>query len=109
MREPRRLTTTPQEEANPVFTADGQAILYTTNSGDRFAISKAERSDPKKFWWQNQAFTTTVLHALPDAPSRLKLSPDGKQLAYVRGRGDLCVLDLETKLNRVVNSSKIMP
>ncbi|MSQ96626.1 MAG: hypothetical protein EXR98_19030 [Gemmataceae bacterium] len=95
LREPRQITQTPQEEANPIFTPDGQAIFYVSNVGDRFAISRAVRSDPKKFWWQNTRFTTTNLAVMNEAPSKLKLSPDSKTLAFVRGRGDLCVLDLE--------------
>jgi tricorn protease len=102
LREPRRVTSTPGEEANPLFTADGQAILFTSNTGDRFAIVKAERKDAKKYWWQNQQFSTTPLINMTGAPTKLKLSPDGKQLAYVRGRGDLCVLDLDSKESRVV-------
>ncbi len=102
LREPRQITNTPQEEANPLFTPDGQAILYVSNVGDRFAISKAVRNDPKKFWWQNKSFATTNLTVMTEAPSRFKLSPDGKALAFVRGRGDLWVLDLDTNEPRRV-------
>src|SRR5262249_23734785 len=56
----------------------------------------------KSFWWQNKSFATNDLITMEEAPSHLKLSPDGKRLAYVRGRGDLWVLDLETRAPRRV-------
>ena len=97
LREPRQITRTPQEEANPLFSADGSAIYFVSNVGDRFAISKAVRGDAKKYWWQNKEFAISEVINMPEPPSRLKLSPDGKKLAYVGGRGDLWTLDLDTK------------
>jgi tricorn protease len=102
LREPKQITKTPQEETSPLFTLDGQAILFVRNTGDQFAIAKAVRGDAKKFWWQNSNFATVDLISMTDAPSKLKLSPDGKQLAFVRGRGDLWSLDLDAKTPRRV-------
>lgn len=102
LREPRQITSTPTEETSPLFTPDGQALLFVSDLGDRFAISKSVRKSAKHYWWQNQSFNTTNLALMNEAPSRLKLSPNGKSLAFVRGRGDLCVLDLETKTTRQV-------
>lgn len=108
LREPKRITKTPDENAEPIFTPDGQAILFVgayTHLGTRerfFTIHKATRGDPKKYWWQNTAFEENNLTVLEMRPSKLKLSPDGKQLAFVRGRGDLCVLDLATQKTQLV-------
>ena len=94
LREPKQITKTPEEEANPLFTPDGRAILFTSSIGSHFAISKATRKNPKQFWWQNRDFEVTHLHEFQQRPTKLKLSPDGKKLAFVKGRGDLCVMDL---------------
>jgi tricorn protease len=95
LREPKQITRTATDEASPLFTTDGNAILFSSTTGDRFAINRATRKDEKQFWWQNASFTITPLAEMDEPPSRFKLSPDGKQLAYVRGRGDLWVLDLD--------------
>lgn len=100
LREPKQITKTSGEESTPRFTPDGQAILFATGTGDRFTIARATRQDDKRYWWQNSAFTVTTLAEMPDLPSHFKLSPDGKRLAYVRGRGDLWVLDLDSKDNK---------
>ena len=104
LREPVAIAKTAGEEKNPLFTPDGQALLFVQTLGDRFAIVRATRKDAKKFWWQNAAFTIERLAEFADVPSHLKLSPDGKKLAYVRGNGDLWVADLDLK-----NASKVLP
>ncbi len=97
LREPKQVTRSGLVDGRPLFTLDGQTILYVANVGDRFAIAKATRYEPKKYWWQNINFNGDFLVNMPEQPTKLKLSPDGKQLAYVLGRGDLWVLDLDSK------------
>jgi len=97
LREPRNVSIVPQVEGVPIFTQDNQAILYVQNQGDRFTIQRATRNDPKKFWWQNKEFSANFIATMTEQPTKLKLSPDGKKLAYVLGRGDLWVLDLGAK------------
>jgi tricorn protease len=94
LREPRQITNTPEEESSPIFSHDGQTIYFVGSFGSEFAISKATRQDAKRYWWQNRGFNVTSILRFQDRPARLKLSPDGKSLAYVKGRGDLCVVDL---------------
>ena len=105
LREPRRVTRTPDEEGNSLFTPDGQTLLFTSDMGDRFTIAKATRSDPMQYWWQNKGFDLVKWLDMEESPSKLKVSPDGKKLAYVRGRGDLWVADLEGKENKRVLAS----
>lgn len=97
LREPRQVTATATDEANPLFMPDGGSLLYVANLGNRFAIAQATRKDAKKYWWQNREFVITHLLEMDEQPTRLKLSPDAKTLAYVRGRGDLWTLDLADK------------
>ncbi len=106
LREPKRVTMTPDENSEPLFTPDGQTIVFVSRFGNEkqsgFKLHQAIRGDAKKFWWQNNSFEVTKLATLPERPSMLKLSPDGKRVAFVRGRGDLCVLDLATRKNQVI-------
>lgn len=109
LREPRQITRTAEDESSPIFSTDGQSIYFVSNFGDRFAISRVTRNDAKKYWWQNSAFTITKVAESADLPSRLKLSPDGKKLAFVLGRGDLCVRDLDTGEQRRVFAGWNLP
>lgn len=96
LREPRQITKTAEQEADPVFTPDGQTILFVAERGSSFAILKATRANAKQFWWQNRDFNVNVVLEAETRPYKLKISPDGKKLTYVRERGDLCVTDLQT-------------
>ena len=106
LREPKRVTMTPDEDSEPLFTPDGQAIVFVQRYADQvnhgFGVMRVSRGDAKKYWWQNNAFDVAKIATLPERPSKLKLSPDGKRLGFIRGRGDLCVLDLATQKNQVI-------
>jgi tricorn protease len=96
LREPRQITRTAEEEANPIMLPDGQAIYFVGPLPGGFAIFKATRKDAKKYWWQNREFDVIPAISSADRPTKLKLSPDGKKLAYVKGLRGLFVMDLAT-------------
>ena len=102
LREPRQITKTAEEEAEPLFTPDGQTILFTRNVNNGFAIIKATRKNPKQYWWQNRDFDVTLVHETLYRPSKVKLSPDGKRVSYVTSRGDLRLTDLATGEESIV-------
>ncbi|HZZ82882.1 MAG TPA: S41 family peptidase [Gemmataceae bacterium] len=103
LREPKRVTATAGEESEPLFTPDGKSIVFIASQGHRFEIMVAKRN-ADEFWWQGRFFRVTPLLAIDARPSHLKLGPDGKRLAFIQGRGDLCVLDLESKKHQVIFS-----
>ena len=107
LREPRQITKTAPEEKAPVFTPDGQAILFVGPSGmNKHAIWKATRQNAKQFWWQNKSFALAKLVESDDVPSKLKLNPDGKKLAYVLGRGDLWIAELNSNADFADDAAK---
>ncbi len=107
LREPRHITKTAEEETSPVFTPDSQAILFVGVSGmNKHAIWKATRQNPKQYWWQNKSFALTKLAESEDVPARLKLSADGKKLAYVLGRGDLWIADISSSADFADDADK---
>ena len=78
-------------ERECVFAPDGSALYYLSDHGDGVALWRAERRDPAKYWWENSAFTKTVL--LNDDVNRrsLSVSPDGTRLAWVEPCGNIVV------------------
>src|SRR5262249_54463706 len=91
LREPRQVTTTAEDERFPVFAPEGDYLLFVSDAGGKSDLWKAERSDPKKYWWQNQTFNVRRLTDVGDVRSGVKFSPDGTRMAFIRGRGDLWV------------------
>ena len=93
LKEPRQVTNTPEFEHDPVFTADGSAILYCGG----FDVFRAERKDEKKYWWQQGAFSIRALTEDAEVERDLKVSPDGSRVAYLKGPGDLWTMTPDGK------------
>lgn len=93
LREPRQITNTPEEERDPVFSPEGDAILFVSDQGGQADIWRAERSVPESFWWLNERFKLDRLTQDGDVESDLKWSPEGSKVAFLRNRGDLWVMD----------------
>jgi len=100
LREPRQITVTPEFEAEPVFSRDGQTLFFIGWKDGQPDIWKAERSETDKYWWQNSSFELSPLTGDNASESGLQLSPGGTELAFVRGRGDLWLLELKTGKSR---------
>ena len=102
LKEPKRVTDTPEEERDPVFSPKGDAVLFVSDKGGQSDVWKAERADPAKDWWQNEAFKLERLSNDADVESDLRFSPDGGKVAFIRSRGDLWVMNPDGKDARKV-------
>jgi tricorn protease len=96
LKEPIRVTDTPEFESDPIFSADGQSIFVVSWQDGNADIVQLKRSDDSEYWWQNSEFERTRITEDPSIESALALSPTGKQIAYLRERGDLWIRDLES-------------
>lgn len=97
LREPLQVTRTPEEERDLIFSPDGKALWFVSDSGGQADIWKAAPALPAKYWWENTAFQLTRVTQDAEVESGLKFSPDGKHLAWVKARGDLWLADAEGK------------
>jgi tricorn protease len=97
LKEPKRITTSPEEERSPLFTPDGQAILFVSDKDGKTDIWKATRADSKKPWFLTDEFKLERFTNDGEIKSGLSFSPDGSKLAYIRGRGDLWVANADGK------------
>ena len=91
--EPKQVTNTPEEERDPVFSPDGDALLVVSDQGGQSDIYRVEKAEPGAFWWQNSTFKKERITNNVEVESDLKWSPDGSKVGFVKGRGDLCVMD----------------
>lgn len=94
--EPVQITSTPEFETDPVFVDDGKAIVFVGWQSGQPDIWKVERADQSRYWWQNSDFTMSQITDDPATESRLQLSPNGRDLAYVRERGDVWLHNLDS-------------
>lgn len=89
LREPRRITDTPEEEREPCFAPDFQSLVFVSDAGGRTDLWRATRKDASRWWWQNEAFALERLTDDPQAESTPTFTADGEMLVYGRGPGDL--------------------
>jgi tricorn protease len=109
LREPRQVTATPEEERSPVFAPDGEGILFVSDKDGQSDIYKAARADKQRYWWQNERFNLERLTNDAEIESNLKWSPEGSLVAFIKGRGDLWVMNADGKDARRVLASWSAP
>ncbi|MFO0940543.1 MAG: S41 family peptidase [Pirellulales bacterium] len=99
LREPVRVTSTAEFETDPIFIDEGKALLCVGWKDGQADIVKITRADESKYWWQNSEFRYQWLTNESSVEQDLKLTPDGKKLAYVRQPGDLWLYDFASGSN----------
>jgi tricorn protease len=105
LKEPRQITATPEEERDPVFSPKGDSVLFVSDKEGQADLWKAERADPGKDWWQNSGFKLERLSQDDEVEADLQWSPDGSRVGFLKGRGDLWVMNPDGKdARRLVES-----
>ncbi|MGE0191959.1 MAG: S41 family peptidase [Planctomycetota bacterium] len=94
LREPVRITGTPETEASPVFSPDHATLWFTSAAGGQVDIWRARRSDESQPFWRQTSFKVDRITEDDAVEHRLEIAPDGKHLVYVRGAGEVWWRDL---------------
>ena len=87
-----RVTDTTARERDVAWSPDGKELVYASDRDgqlDLFAARPTDRNDGK--FYRTTSFTERRLTGSPEDEQQPAFSPDGKWLAYVRGKGDLVV------------------
>lgn len=109
LREPKQVLATPEEERNPVFSPEGDSLLFISDRDGRCEIYRAKREVGSKYWWLNDKFKIDRLTDDREQKSNLTWSPDGSHVAFVKGRGDLCVMKPDGKEVKTILKSFTRP
>lgn len=105
LKEPKRITDSAAEEREPVFSPDGNSIIYIADDGLSARLCRASRADDNIYWWQNDEFKTENLSEDGEVIEDIIYSPDGKSISMIKGQGDLWIADADGKNQRKVISS----
>lgn len=105
LREPIRATNTNGTESNLVFAPDGKSLWFTRSIDGQVDLWKMEPKNRDMFWWQQKEFVETQLSNNAAAESDLRFTPDGKKLVFQSGRGDLGIMDIESKVSSILVDS----
>ncbi|MEC7501485.1 MAG: S41 family peptidase [Planctomycetota bacterium] len=101
----KRITNTPEQERVVSWGSDGRTLYYDSERGGSWNLYKSSiaRDDDDSFA-DAVIVTEEPLLVTEDETFQPVVSPDGKQLAYLRNRDEIMVMDLESK-----KSSSVIP
>ena len=94
----RQVTDTPEEERDVTFAEDGRSVAYASERDGRWGIfrSTIKNEDEKQFTYATE-LTEERLTDADQTCFQPAYSPDGKKIAFLRDRQELCVMDAKSK------------
>jgi tricorn protease len=103
--ETKRITNAPGQERSISFSPDGRRLVFAAENSKPWGLYEASIAQPKEK--EPYFFNSTVIDIHPILENehenfQPKYSPDGKEVAYLENRTTLKVLNLETKLTRMI-------
>ena len=94
----KRITRTPETEADVRFTPDGNKLIYSSERGGKWGIYTSEKIRTEElFFFASTLLKETALIQNEKDNYLPEISPDGKSLAFIEDRRTLKVLDLESR------------
>ena len=99
----RRITNTPEQERSVSFHPDGRSLLYAGERDGSWNLYRADMTDENELTFFNAtAITEKVVLEIDEETFQPSFSPDGKEVAYLKERTQLEVVNLESGKRRVI-------
>ncbi|MBD5397399.1 peptidase S41 [bacterium] len=102
-----RLTNTPQTERSVDFAPDGRAVVYASERDSVWQIyqTSLQDKDEEMFTYATSLKEERLTHD-PSPCFYPQYSPDGKEVAFLRNRTEICVLNLKSGKVRTAMDGK---
>ena len=99
----RRLTETVEPESDLAWSPDSKTLVFASERGGTTSLYLVTSDDPEEPRLRRSTkLKTERLTNSPLPDTSPAFSPDGKKIAFRRGNGDLILLDMDTKTERVL-------
>ncbi|MBX9783635.1 MAG: PDZ domain-containing protein [Chitinophagaceae bacterium] len=99
----KRITATPEQETEVVFSPDGKKIMYGGERNDKWSVYEAtiERKE-EPYFYAATLIKETPLFENNNNNTQALYSPDGKEIAYIENRNQLRIYNIASKQSRTV-------
>jgi Tol biopolymer transport system component/C-terminal processing protease CtpA/Prc len=99
----KRITNTPEQERNVMFSPDGKKIIYAGERHGSWNIYEASiKRDEEKYFYNSTLIEEKEIVNNGQETFQPQYSPDGKEIAFLENRTTIRVINLETKKIRTV-------
>ena len=104
----RQITDSPARERHVTFADDGRTLVYDSERNGRWSLYRVgiKQKDEKLFTYATELTDEERLTPEDQTCFEPEYSPDGKLIAFLRDRQELCVIDAKTKEIRTVMPGK---
>ena len=103
----RRITNTPGAERFVSFTPDGKAVVYAAERNGRWGIYKTLKRDSREKYFHAATVVKEEPLLVNDADNYMpRISPSGREMAFIENRRVLKIMNLATKKSRVLLTDK---
>lgn len=101
----KRITNTPEQERNVSFSPDGKSLVYAGERNGKWQVFSASivKKDEPFFATASKVKEETIV-SIPEDAFQPAYSPDGNEVAFLKDRTTLCVINLKSKKIREVLS-----
>ena len=103
LKEPKRVTFTPEAESNLLFNADGSRLFYTSDTSGEVEIWEATAKQEDGIWWMAEDFELRQVTDDRGVEDDLQLSPNGTHVGFTKDT-NLFVMDEDGGDQRLVAS-----
>jgi len=99
----KRITNTSRQERSVSFSPNGKSILYAAETDSSWNVyTKSLIRDEEPYFFMSTILKDDVVVATMAEEFQPEYSPDGKKVAYLENRKTLKVIDLDTKVSKMV-------
>jgi Tol biopolymer transport system component len=103
-----RITHTPEQERSVSWLPDSRGLIYASERNNIWGLYQTSIADEKeRYFFSATKFTEKVLLKSKQEAFQPKVSPDGKQIAYIKQRDEISVLNLASQKSHTVFSADL--
>ncbi len=103
----KRITNTPEQERFVTWSSDGKSVIYSSERNSKWSIYETKKQrDTEPYFFISTLLTENTLVESDKDNYLPEMSPDGTSIAYVTGRREISIMNLNTRATKTILNAK---